>query len=197
MFLLFLGTLLIYSATLVSDQWSHMTSKTPPPHWWWRRRWRRGWSRWRRTGGWATCWWRWPPSSSSADKQMSPSASFLRLLIYGYHNFSTQKYFVKSFTRQPEFTISYSFWVALIHWRPLWVADFLDDDKGLFNIQIYVHSSLLWMKEHIFRRIIKERRFHIFTNANMAPFSVCQFLVSNHLSVQRFIGCIPIAEYKQ
>ena len=42
-----------------------------------------------------------------------------------YH-FSTQKYFVKSFTRQPEFTISIlsllKVAVTLIHWKPLWVT---------------------------------------------------------------------------
>ena len=103
-----------YSAPV---HWSHMTLKTSPPHWRRRRRWRGGrrsrWSRWRRTGGWATCWWRWPLSSSLADTQMSPSASCLRLLRSLSQFFNPKQYFVKSFTLQPEFTISYSFWVYL------------------------------------------------------------------------------------
>ena len=110
--------------------WSHMTPKTSPPHWWRRRRWRGGWrsrwSQWRRTGGWATCWWRWPLSSSLADTQMSPSASCLRLLRSSSQFFNTKQYFVKSFTRQPEFTISIlsllKVAVTLIHWKPLWVT---------------------------------------------------------------------------
>ena len=40
------------------------------------------WFRWRRTGGLATCWSRRPPFSSSANKQMSLSAFFLRFLIF-------------------------------------------------------------------------------------------------------------------